>query len=59
MFRLSNLIDLVEVTMFTLLVLVTIIGSPFAIVGMIDSARSDMGPVWTDSVNSGFTPDSH
>ena len=59
MFFLSDLFDLFKSVLLVVLAIIAILLSPFAITGMIDSIKSDMGPVWTKSVNSGFTPDCH
>lgn len=56
---LFDLFDDFKMILAVLLTMAIIAASPFAIAGIIDAFNSDLGPVWTESTNSGFLPDSH
>ena len=59
MFFFSDLIDYSKEILLTMIAIACLVASPFAFAGIMDSFLSDLGPVWTESANTGFLPDSH
>ena len=59
MFLAADLIDIAKALIIGICLFVILLLSPFVIAHVYDSLRSDLGPVWTESTNSGFMPENH